>query len=74
MKYVGREGKALLLEQRVVESRTGRAVARAWVVQLLVQAGSVVEWPAEYVSCVEEIEGRALPVRPRTPRPWGPPS
>ena len=74
MKYVAREGKALILEQRIVERATGRAVARAWVVQLLVQDGSVVEWPAPYVARVEEIEGRSLPARPRTPRPWGPPS
>jgi acyl-CoA thioesterase FadM len=75
MKYVGREGKSAVLEQRIVEATTGRAVARAWVVQLLVQHGSVVEWPARYFERVAEIEGRALPVRPR-PRParFGPPA
>ena len=36
MRYVRREGKAAVLEQRLVEAETGRAVARAWVVQLLV--------------------------------------
>ena len=36
MRYVRREGKAAVLEQRLVEAATGRAVARAWVVQLLV--------------------------------------
>ncbi len=75
MKYVGRDGKAAVLEQRVVEACAGRPVARAWVVQLLVQHGRVVEWPARYFDRVAEIEGRELPVRPRsTPRPWGPPS
>jgi acyl-CoA thioesterase FadM len=73
MKYVGRDGKAAVLEQRIVEARTGRPIARAWVVQLLVQRGSVVEWPARYFDRVAEIEGGALPPRPRSaPRPWGP--
>ena len=74
MKYVGREGKAAVLEQRIVEATTGRSIARAWVVQLLVQQGAVVEWPARYFERVAEIEGAELPVRTRgTPRPWGPP-
>src|SRR5207248_799793 len=34
MRYVRREGKASVLEQRLVERATGRAVARAWVGQL----------------------------------------
>jgi acyl-CoA thioesterase FadM len=73
MKYVGREGKAAVLEQRLVEATTGRAIARAWVVQLIVQAGKVVEWPARYFDRVGEIEGREIPLRPRSvPRPWGP--
>ena len=65
MKYVGREGKAAVLEQRIVEATTGRAIARAWVVQLLVQGGVVVEWPARYFARVAEIEGRGIAVRPR---------
>ena len=74
MKYVGREGKAAVLEQRIVEAVTGRPIARAWVVQLLVQAGKVVEWPARYFDRVAEIEGAPLPVRPRSAaQPWGPP-
>ncbi len=73
MKYVARDGKAAVLEQRIVEADGGRAVARAWVVQLLVQRGKVVEWPARYFERVGEIEGREIPVRPRsTPRSWGP--
>jgi acyl-CoA thioesterase FadM len=73
MKYVGRDGKAAVLEQRIVEARTGRPIARAWVVQLLVQRGAVVEWPARYFTRVAEIEGAELPARPRTtPKPWGP--
>jgi acyl-CoA thioesterase FadM len=73
MKYVGREGKAAVLEQRIVEAGAGRPIARAWVVQLLVQQGKVVEWPARYFDRVAEIEGHVLPARPRAaPKPWGP--
>jgi acyl-CoA thioesterase FadM len=74
LRYVRREGKAAVLEQRLVEATTGRAVARAWVVQLLVQNGQVVEWPAVYFSRVEEIEGREIPSGPRrASSAWGPP-
>ena len=74
MKYVYREGKAAVLEQRIVEAHTGRAVARAWVVQLLVQNGSVVEWPARYFDAVARIEGHEIEARPRrSTRSFGPP-
>ncbi len=73
MRYVRREGKAAVLEQRLVESRTGRALARAWVVQLLVQGGTVVEWPERYFEVVAEIEGHTIERRPRPARAWGPP-
>jgi acyl-CoA thioesterase FadM len=74
MKYVRREGKNAVLEQRIVESSTGRAVARAWVVQLLVQRGHVVEWPDRYFAAVARIEGHAIERRPRgAVQPFGPP-
>jgi acyl-CoA thioesterase FadM len=74
MKYVGREGKAAVLEQRIVEATTARPIARAWVVQLLVRAGTVVAWPDRYFERVAEIEGGPVPMRPRRAiRPWGPP-
>ncbi len=74
LRYVRREGKAAVLEQRLVEASTGRPVARAWVVQLIVQGGSVVEWPEPYFSRVAEIEGREIPTGPRRPAAeWGPP-
>ncbi len=73
MKYVGRQGKAAVLEQRLVEAAAGRPIARAWVVQLLVQQGRVVEWPDRYFERVAEIEGRVLPAGPRSEAtPWGP--
>ncbi len=74
MRYVRREGKALVLEQRLLEAVTARPIARAWVVQLLVQDGTVVEWPARYIAHVEAIEQCALPVQPRrNVARWGPP-
>ena len=74
MRYLRREGKALVLEQRLLEAVTARPIARAWVVQLLVQDGTVVEWPARYVARVEAIEQCSLPVRPRGDvARWGPP-
>jgi len=74
LRYVRREGKAAVLEQRLVEASTGRPVARAWVVQLLVQAGAVVDWPESYFSRVAAIEGHEIPTGPRRPAAsWGPP-
>jgi len=58
LRYLRREGKAAVLEQRLVEAATGRPVARAWVLQLLVQRGKVVDWPDAYFSRVAAIEGR----------------
>jgi acyl-CoA thioesterase FadM len=74
IRYVRREGKAAVLEQRLVEATTGRGVARAWVLQLLVRDGVVVDWPEEYFARVAEIDGREIPVGPRRPAEvWGPP-
>ena len=75
MRYVRREGKASVLEERIVEVTTARPVARAWVVQLLVQSGMVIEWPDLYFARDAEIEGREIPTGPRRPASeWGPPS
>jgi acyl-CoA thioesterase FadM len=74
LRYLRREGKAALLEQRLVEAETARSVARAWVLQLLVQDGAVIDWPEAYFARVAEIEGREIPVGPRRPpEAWGPP-
>ena len=74
MRYTRRDGKALILEERLVEADTGRAIARAWLVQLIVRDGTVVDWPERYVAQVAEIEGRAFPTRTRgTAARWGPP-
>ena len=74
-RYLRREGKAAILEQRLVEATTGRGVARAWVLQLLVQRGAVIDWPDLYFSRVAAIEGREIPRVPRRPaEAWGPPA
>ncbi len=72
MRYVVREGKAAVLEQRLVEADTGRAIARGWVVQLLVRDGTVIDWPDSYFERVAAIEGRTIEQRPRPQRTWGP--
>jgi len=75
MRYLEHVGKSAVLEQRLVEATAGRPIARAWVVQLLVQRGQVIDWPTRYFDRVAEIEGRAIPVRPRPAQlPWGPPT
>ena len=74
MRYVRREGKASILEERIVEATTARPVARAWVVQLLVQDGAVIDWPDIYFARVAEIDGRETPRELRRHTPWGPPA
>ena len=72
MRYVHREGRAAVIEQRLVEASTARAVARAWVVQLLARDGKVVDWPEFYFDLVAQAEGREIEERPSVRRPWGP--
>jgi len=70
-----RRGKSGLVEQRLVEATTGRAVARAWVVQLVVGAdGRVEEFPGWFWDALAEVEGAPVPEWPLERRPWGPPS
>jgi acyl-CoA thioesterase FadM len=74
MRYAYRQGKAAIVEQRLLEHTTGRPVARAWVVQLLARGGRAVEWPARYFDAVGAFEGRAIEIRARRGAPaWGPP-
>jgi len=72
MRYVRREGRAAIIEQRLVEATAARAVARAWVVQLLARDGVVVDWPDFYFDLVAEVEGAPTERRPGFRRPWGP--
>jgi acyl-CoA thioesterase FadM len=72
MRYVRREGRAAIIEERLVEAGTARSIANGWFVQLLARDGSVVDWPAFYFDRVAEIEGQPVEMRPSNRRPWGP--
>ena len=70
----GRRGRAQIVVQRIVEDTTGRAVARAWLVQLLLHDGRVVDWPDGYWESVAKIEGRDMAAQARIiDVPFGPP-
>lgn len=72
MRYLRREGRAAIIEQRLIEATTARAVARAWVVQLLARDGNVADWPDFYFGLVAEVEGQEIEQRPSVRRRWGP--
>jgi acyl-CoA thioesterase FadM len=72
MRYVRREGRGAIIEQRIIEAATGRPVARAWVSQVLVRDGAVADWPDFYFTLVAEAEGRTIEQRPSVRREWGP--
>ncbi len=69
-----RRGKAKIVEQRIVDAVRDLVVARAWVVQLLVEDGAVVPFPDFYWEAVAVAEGRVVEPEPRAaPTEWGPP-
>lgn len=74
-RYVQRRGKAAIVEQRLVEATGAAALARAWIVQLLVGSdGRVTEWPAWFWDMVDDVQGAPVPVVDAAGRPsWGPP-
>ena len=72
MRYVRREGRAAVIEQRLLEASSARPVARCWVVQLLARDGQVAAWPDFYFSLVAEVEGREIEQGPSVRREWGP--
>jgi acyl-CoA thioesterase FadM len=72
MRYLRREGRGAIIEQRIVEAATGRPVARAWVSQVLVRDGTVADWPDFYFEVVAEAEGCEIEQRPSVRREWGP--
>ena len=73
-RWAARRGKSGLVEQRLVEQSTGRAVARAWVVQLyLGPTGAVEPFPDFYWDLVARVEGGPVPVVEDARQPWGPP-
>ncbi len=68
MRYVRREGKAAVLEQRLVEAATG-ASGRAGVGRAAARAGRHRRRLARpYFARVAEIEGREIPTRPAPAR------
>ena len=75
-RYVGatrwsaRRGKSGLVEQRLVEAATGRPLARAWVVQLLVGTDGVEPFPDWYWERLAEVEGGPIRVLEATRRDW----
>jgi acyl-CoA thioesterase FadM len=70
----GRRGRAQVAEQRIVEQSTGRPLARAWLIHLILRDGQVADWPDDYWETVAKIEDRPMPDRPRiAPQPFGPP-
>ena len=78
-RYVGatrvdqRRGKSLILDQRLVEATTGRSLARAWVLQLLVGTeGKVIEFPDLYFELAEAAQGAPVPIVEATRSEWGP--
>ena len=72
-RVVARRGKAAVLEQRLVEASTARPLARAWILQLLVGADGVTDWPDWYFELVAEVQGAPVPAVAATRTPWGPP-
>ena len=74
VRVVARRGKAKIVEQRLVDAARDLVVARAWVVQLVVANGSVIEFPDFYWGAVAAVEGRVIPRESRGPSTaWGPP-
>ncbi len=79
-RYVGgtrisqRRGKAGIHEQHLVEATTGRSLAQAWLVQLLVGAdGKVIDWPEWYWETIATVEGAPARELDGARQPWGPP-
>lgn len=79
-RYVGasrvehRRGKAVILNQRLVEATTGRSLARAWVLQLLLSPERVIEFPDLYLDMVEKVQGAPVPRLEASRTEWGPPA
>ena len=74
VRWVERRGKAGLVEQRLVEATTARALARAYVVQLHVSLEGVAAFPDFFWEMVAAVEGAPVPTTDGSARtPWGPP-
>ncbi len=70
-----RRGKAKIVEQRLVDADRDAVVAKAWVVQLFLEDGAVIEFPDFYWDAIAVAEGRVIPPEPRAAASeWGAPS
>lgn len=68
-------GKALILDQRLVEATTGRSLCRAWVLQLVISPeGRVIDPPEMYLEMVERVQGTPVPRLDAARTEWGPPA
>ena len=72
MRYSHREGKAAIAEQRIMESRTGRVVARGWVLLLVIRKGLVIDWPEEFFEHIAWVQGAPIERRVRPARTFDP--
>jgi acyl-CoA thioesterase FadM len=69
-----RRGKGGIHEQHLVEATTARSLARAWLVQLLVDGdGRVIDWPEWYWETIATVEGAPARVIDAPRMAWGPP-
>lgn len=72
MRYSHREGKAAIAEQRIIESQSGRVVARGWVLLLVIHDGAVIDWPEEFFERIARAQGAPVERRPRAVRTFDP--
>jgi len=72
MRYSHREGRAAIAEQRIIETTTGRVVARGWVLLLVLHAGAVIDWPEEFFERIARAQGAPIERRPRSARTFDP--
>jgi acyl-CoA thioesterase FadM len=69
-----RRGKSGIHEQHLVEAATARSLARAWLVQLLVDSdGRVIDWPEWYWEAIAAVEGVPAAEIGGERQSWGPP-
>lgn len=75
VRWAERRGKAGLVEERLVEATTGRPLARAFVVQLLVAPEGVEAFPDWFWAKIADVEGGPVPEADGATRaPWRPPA
>ena len=61
-----------IAEQRIMESRTGRVMARGWVVLLVIRKGLVIDGPGEFFEHIARVQGAPIERRVRPARTFDP--